>query len=132
MQALSRHQDRTRRVSDPAHTLEVTGVRSEDPACTRILCEARRRKPPPLVLARDLPKMFPEKPAFRPSYMSRPHVPTAILDAKGSFIHNPQLKRQNEPKTKQASRSASQVVVPGRAHRLEGSGEAGTTGRVDV
>jgi hypothetical protein len=31
--------------------------------------------------------------------MGRPHIPTAILDAKGSFIHNPQLKRPNEPKT---------------------------------
>src|ERR1019366_3523543 len=54
MQALSRHQDRTRRVSDPAHTLEVTGVRSEDPACTRILWEAMARQPPPLVSAYDL------------------------------------------------------------------------------
>src|ERR1019366_7638142 len=31
--------------------------------------------------------------------MGRTHTPTAILDAKGSFTHNPQLKRPNEPKT---------------------------------
>jgi hypothetical protein len=31
--------------------------------------------------------------------MSRPPIPTAILDARGSFIHNPQLRRPNEPKT---------------------------------
>ena len=31
--------------------------------------------------------------------MGRNHTPPAILDAKGSFIHNPQLKRPNEPKT---------------------------------
>jgi hypothetical protein len=31
--------------------------------------------------------------------MGRTHTPTAILEAKGSFIHNPQLKRPNEPRT---------------------------------
>jgi hypothetical protein len=31
--------------------------------------------------------------------MGRTHIPSAILDAKGSFLHNPQLKRPNEPKT---------------------------------
>src|ERR1019366_9435081 len=31
--------------------------------------------------------------------MGRTHIPSAILDAKGSFIHNPQLKRPNEPRT---------------------------------
>jgi hypothetical protein len=30
-------------------------------------------------------------------YMGRNHTPSAILDAKGSYIHNPQLKRPNEP-----------------------------------
>jgi hypothetical protein len=31
--------------------------------------------------------------------MSRAFIPTAVLDARGSFIHNPQLKRPFEPKT---------------------------------
>jgi len=30
--------------------------------------------------------------------MGRPRKPTAILDAKGSFIHDPQRARPNEPK----------------------------------
>jgi phage terminase small subunit len=30
--------------------------------------------------------------------MSRLPTPTAILDAKGSYIHNPQLRRPDEPK----------------------------------
>jgi hypothetical protein len=31
--------------------------------------------------------------------MSRPRIPTSVLDAKGAFIANPQRKRANEPTT---------------------------------
>jgi hypothetical protein len=31
--------------------------------------------------------------------MGRTHTPSAILEAKGSYLHNPQLKRPNEPRT---------------------------------
>jgi phage terminase small subunit len=31
--------------------------------------------------------------------MGRPSTPTAVLDARGAFLHNPQLRRENEPKT---------------------------------
>jgi phage terminase small subunit len=31
--------------------------------------------------------------------MGRPATPQPILDARGSFLHNPQLRRPNEPKT---------------------------------
>lgn len=44
--------------------------------------------------------------------MGRNHTPTAILDAKGSFIHNPQLKRPNEPKGRKLSETPPKDFTP--------------------
>jgi hypothetical protein len=37
--------------------------------------------------------------------MSRPRIPTAILDAKGSLLHHPELRDSGEPSGRQMSKS---------------------------
>jgi hypothetical protein len=53
-----------------------------------------------------------EKQTFELFYMSRPPIPTAILDARGSFIHNPQLRRPNEPKSNRPLGPAPKWLSP--------------------
>src|ERR1019366_8935744 len=60
----------------------------------------------PLVFVCD-PKITQRSilPDSKPLIMNRPRIPTAILDAKGSLLHHPELRDSSEPTGRQMSKT---------------------------